>query len=107
MVMDATAELLFHQPCDYDGGLAAAGLVNETMVAESLRRPFFRAGPPKTAGREEFGREFARKFIQKLGAGRRESKKHDALATATALTVRSIAGAIERFVLPVGGFSEL
>jgi anhydro-N-acetylmuramic acid kinase len=42
-----------------------------------------------------------------LGTGTRAIEKRDVVATATALTARCIAQAIERFVFPKGKFSEL
>ena len=52
--------------------------------------------PPRTAGREEFGREYAAKF---LASCRRQSKRpEDAVATATALTAETIAGSYKKFV---------
>lgn len=103
MVIDALAERLFGQGYDRNGAIAASGQVDEEVASHYLRKPFFRARPPKTAGREEFGREFAREFISRFSAKR----KRDAVATATALTVRSIAQAIERFAFSRGKFSEL
>ena len=55
--------------------------------------------PPKTAGREEFGREFVREFLRLCWRAR----KQDAVATATALTARSIADAVRRFVISQRG----
>jgi anhydro-N-acetylmuramic acid kinase len=69
--------------------------VLEPVLARVLRRPFFRAKPPKTAGREEFGREFVREFLRLSG----RSRKQDVVATATALTAHSIGDAIGRFVV--------
>jgi anhydro-N-acetylmuramic acid kinase len=103
MVIDALAERLFGQACDHNGAIAASGQVNEKVASNFLRESFFRARPPKTAGREEFGREFARELITRFSARR----KRDAVATATALTVLSIARAIERFVLSRDKFSEI
>jgi len=94
MVIDAVAQELFGSPFDRDGKIAASGEVVEPILARLLRQPFFKSKPPKTAGREEFGREFVAQF---LGLCRRE-RKQDAVATATALTARSIADAIEHFV---------
>jgi anhydro-N-acetylmuramic acid kinase len=95
MVIDAVTERLFHQPFDRDGGIAASGRVHENMVARILRQPFFRKAPPKTAGREEFGREFVQKFLRLCG----RIPKQDVVATATALTALSIRAAIRDFVL--------
>ena len=95
MVMDAVAEKLFGRPFDRGGKIAASGVVLDSMISKILRQDFFRAQPPKTAGREEFGREFLREFLQTCGRAR----KQDAVATATALTAKSIADAVRRFVI--------
>jgi anhydro-N-acetylmuramic acid kinase len=95
MVIDAVTQKLYGRPFDLGGKIAASGEVNETVVARILRRAYFRKKPPKTAGREEFGQEFAREFLQDC----RRSPKQDIVTTATALTARSIAEAVERFVI--------
>src|SRR6266852_4113356 len=96
MVMDAVMEELFGKRYDRDGKVAASGRVLDGVVEQLVRAPFFRQKPPRTAGREEFGREYVGRFLQICrGAG-----KADVVATATALTARSIADAVHRFVLP-------
>lgn len=95
MVIDAATERLFHKPYDRDGRIAASGAVLPRVLAEFLGHPFFRRPPPKTAGREQFGREFAREFIRRCG----RADRRDIVATATALTASSIADGIRRFVL--------
>jgi anhydro-N-acetylmuramic acid kinase len=94
MVIDAVTEALFGRKFDHAGKIAASGMVLEPLLGQILRRKFFRAKPPKTAGREEFGREFVRDFLRQ-GAGLR---KEDVVATATALTARSIGDAVRQFV---------
>lgn len=95
MVMDAIAERLFRKPYDRNGRIAAQGNILQPVLAAILRKPFFRRRPPKTAGREEFGREFATEFIQCCGRARRP----DIMATATALTAESIRHAVQHFIL--------
>src|SRR5216684_81271 len=95
MVIDAVTEKLFGKPFDHRGKIAASGNVLEPIVGKLLKREFFRRKPPKTAGREEFGREFVREFLRSCGRAR----KQDVVATATALTAAPIADAIQRFVL--------
>ncbi|MGP0020965.1 MAG: anhydro-N-acetylmuramic acid kinase [Candidatus Sulfotelmatobacter sp.] len=99
MVIDAVTETLFGRAFDRGGKIAASGKVLESLVAQMLRRKFFRAKPPKTAGREEFGREFVREFLRECGT----ALKPDIVATATALTARSIAEAVRRFVTDKSG----
>ena len=98
MVIDAVTERLFHKPYDRDGRIAASGHVLENVIAGIMRERFFRRRPPKTAGREEFGREFAQEFIRRCG----RADKADVVATATALTARAISDAVRDFVLARG-----
>ncbi|HZQ19627.1 MAG TPA: anhydro-N-acetylmuramic acid kinase [Terriglobales bacterium] len=129
MVIDALAEELFGQECDLDGQIAASGRVLDDVVLRFLKQdPFFSQKPPRTAGREEFGREFAREFLhaaRPLGVSWREStraphygsgaataeapavEKRDVIATATALTVRTIGDAVRRYVPKKGNFKEI
>jgi anhydro-N-acetylmuramic acid kinase len=99
MVIDAVTEELFGRAFDRDGKIAAAGMVLEPVLKQILKRKFFRAKPPKTTGREEFGREFVRDFLCQCVGFRKE----DVVATATALTARSIGDAVQRFVIPKPG----
>jgi anhydro-N-acetylmuramic acid kinase len=96
MVIDAVMEELFRCRYDRDGKVAGSGRVLDEVIAQLLHAPFFRQKPPRTAGREEFGREYVGRFLQICHG----ASKADVVATATALTARSIAGAIKRFVLP-------
>ena len=95
MVIDAVTETLFGQPFDRGGKIAASGTVLEEVVRKTLQRAFFKKRPPKTAGREEFGREFVRDFLRRCG----RCRKQDVVATATALTATSITDAVLRFVI--------
>ena len=94
MVIDAVTERLFGKPYDRGGKIAASGRVREDVIRHFMRAPFFQRKPPKTAGREEFGREFVREFLRRCGS----AAKQDCVATATALTVNSIVDAVRRFV---------
>ncbi len=107
MVIDAAMEVLYGKAYDRDGNIAGTGREIEPVIAQILRRRFFQAHPPKTAGREEFGREFVNEFLRSCG----RAPKQDVIATATALTARSIAQAVRSFVVKsertAGNFREL
>jgi anhydro-N-acetylmuramic acid kinase len=96
MVIDAVVQELFGRAYDRDGKIAASGRANKAVIDKLLTAPLFRQPPPRTAGREEFGREYARQFLRACGA---TARKEDVVATATTLTARSIADAIQRFVM--------
>lgn len=100
MVIDAVVELLTDgaRTYDEDGQIAARGTVDDGLVDSFLDDPYFAASPPKTTGRERFGHDYAREFV---AAGRKHGADDaDLVASATALTARSIADAYERFADP-------
>jgi anhydro-N-acetylmuramic acid kinase len=99
MVIDQLMQNLFDKSYDRNGGVAREGKILQPLLEELLRNPYFRRIPPKTAGREEFGREYVKLFLTRRGRASRPSKA-DLVATATALTAKSIARAIKNFVLP-------
>jgi anhydro-N-acetylmuramic acid kinase len=111
MVIDALTEQLFGEPCDRDGKIAASGRVLEDTARRFVGESYFRQKPPKTAGREEFGREFAREFLHACnmwGKGHDTPvEKKDVIATATAFTALSIRDALRLYVVKRGKFSEL
>lgn len=86
---------------DEDGKLAAQGTVDEALLAELLLHPFFALEPPRSTGREAFGRPFVERLIE---AVRPEGDRDwlDLIATLTELTARSTADAYRRWVLPRG-----
>src|SRR5215469_15672407 len=102
MVIDQLMQLLFDQPYDNEGNVAATGHILDAILEETLQKPFFCRKPPKTTGREEFGHEFVQDFLRRCG----EAAKADIITTATALTGISIADAIKDFVLPTGKYQE-
>jgi anhydro-N-acetylmuramic acid kinase len=95
MVMDALAQQLFQKPYDRNGRIAAQGIVLQPVLGRALRNPYFQLKPPRTAGREQFGREYAVKFY--ADCIRHSARSEDAMATATALTAESIAQSYQRF----------
>jgi len=99
MVMDALAQKLFGKKFDRNGEIAAGGEVLANVLAAELRNKYFAARPPRTAGREQFGRDYADRFHS--ACKRASHKPEDALATATALTAASIAQSYKKFVAPL------
>jgi anhydro-N-acetylmuramic acid kinase len=95
MVIDALAQQFFNRPFDRDGAIAAEGTVLSPVLARALRNPYLELKPPRTAGREQFGREYATKFL--ADCLRHTTRPQDAMATATALTAETISQSYKRF----------
>jgi anhydro-N-acetylmuramic acid kinase len=83
---------------DVDGKLASAGAPVDSVVGELLGAPYFSAPPPKSTGRELFNAAYVQDLITKTRAAKKGATTADIVATATALTARSIAEAYRRFL---------
>lgn len=94
MVVDQLVELHTggRRRFDEGGRLAASGRVHPGLLDELLKDPFFRKKPPKTAGREQYGRE----FVERLRAT--GLPMLDLIATATAFTAAAVAAGVRRWV---------
>jgi anhydro-N-acetylmuramic acid kinase len=97
-VLDALAHLLTGERLDRDGALARSGAYIESVVATLLQDEFFRREPPRSTGRERFGTAYAVALHEACRRARPDCSAADVLATATELSVRSIADAYARFV---------
>ncbi len=98
MVVDALMHLAFAKPFDPQGRTAATGRILPKVLAQLLRHPYFRAAPPKSCGREQFGTAYAerlRTLCQKAGG-----TDADALATATELTAATLLHAFTTVCAP-------
>ncbi len=91
-------------PFDRDGERARRGEAIAPALGALLADAYFDQPPPKSTGRERFGAAFADRLLGLVtDAG---GSPNDAVATATALTVETIAHAIERWT-PATGTDEL
>jgi len=79
------------QNFDKDGKMAARGKINQKILSQMLAEPYFKLKPPKSTGRELFGKAYADAFYKKLPS-------EDIIATATAFTAVSIAEAYRKFL---------
>jgi len=93
---------------DEDGRMAAAGRVDEELLADWLAHPFFALPAPRSTGRELFGPAEARAAVEQASAA--GLRPEDAVATLTALTAYSIAesygracGPVDELILSGGG----
>lgn len=74
------------QGVDRNGKLAAQGRVDEAVLTELLRHPYFRRRPPKSCGREQFGAA----FVDEIRRRHPEVGGADLMATLVELTARTV-----------------
>jgi anhydro-N-acetylmuramic acid kinase len=93
MIVDQLVERMTSgkQRFDRNGAIAQHGHIQKPLLNTLLRDPYFAAAPPKSAGREQYGREFVDR-LERTGLA-----PEDLIATATAFTAASIAAAVTRF----------
>jgi anhydro-N-acetylmuramic acid kinase len=96
MVIDQLMQQLFGKRFDRGGKTAARGTPIKAVVSSRLREAFFAARPPKTAGREQFGSDYAARFLD--ACRKAGGSAEDAISSATALTAESVALAYSSFL---------
>lgn len=96
MLIDGAMAHFFRKPYDEDGRIAASGQVNPVLLAKLMAHPYLSQPPPKTTGRELFGKAFLTEVLTTSGA----ILPPDLIATLTHYTAKTIADAYQRFVLP-------
>jgi anhydro-N-acetylmuramic acid kinase len=101
--IDAAVELATSgtERYDTDGHWARQGRVHPDLLGTLLEEPFFRRPPPKSTGREVFGRPYVEALTHRLRPDDRQAWA-DLIATLTALTAHTIGDAVRRWVLPMG-----
>jgi anhydro-N-acetylmuramic acid kinase len=107
MIIDAVVERITKGRQAYDQGarLASKGEVIHPLLEKMLREPYLHQRPPKTAGREQFGRAYVESLFDRARAHR--TKPEDLVRTATIFTALSIVDAFRRFILPQTQAQEL
>jgi anhydro-N-acetylmuramic acid kinase len=74
---------------DHDGVLSRGGKVVESVVDSVFAHPFFQKSPPRSTGREDFGREYAKRLLERFEG----VPDRDLLTSVIAVTARAIARA--------------
>jgi anhydro-N-acetylmuramic acid kinase len=102
-LIDAAVELCSAgaQTFDRDGYIAERARVDTALLERLMEERYLAMEPPKSTGREEFGRP----FVERLAAGYAPDDEEawgSLVATLTEFTARSIADAYERWIIPRG-----
>jgi len=96
MIVDNLTRKIYKKNFDKGGKIALSGKVNSGLLNRLKENEYFRKGPPKSCGRENFGEEFVSKILN-WGVKLKLNPK-DMIATASELSVWAILNAYEKFV---------
>jgi anhydro-N-acetylmuramic acid kinase len=90
---------------DANARFASQGRSIPALLDELMHDPYLKLPPPKSTGREYYGRAYVQEL---LALGRRHrAKPNDLIRAATIFTSLSIADALNRFVLPKAKIHQL
>jgi anhydro-N-acetylmuramic acid kinase len=107
MIVDALVERTTRGRAEFDrdARMALSGRTIPELLVRLMREPYLRKKPPKSAGREQFGQEYAQRLLAwgKL----HHAGPADLVRTSTVFTSLSIADAFRRFILPRTHVEEL
>lgn len=107
MIVDALVESITLGRSSYDRNarVALTGRTIPKLLVRMMREPYLRKQPPKTAGREQFGRRYSDVLL--AWKRKHHAAPEDVVRTATVFTALSIADAFRRFILPRVRVDEL
>lgn len=95
IMIDYCTNKFFGMPYDKDGKIAASGKVSQSWLECLLQDEYYFKEPPKTTGREYFSPVYIENALRFA-----PENPEDIIATATALTAKTIASSYERFIYP-------
>ncbi len=93
MAIDEAMRVLFKKPFDSGGRVAFKGNISKSIVNQIMKMRFFGSPPPKSAGREDFGRKFVGRMISQSS----RLSKYNIIASISEITARGIADFILKF----------
>ncbi|WP_088233303.1 anhydro-N-acetylmuramic acid kinase AnmK [Bacillus cereus] len=96
MVIDEVCQRLFQLPYDQNGEIAKQGVIVDEILTYCMNHPFLKMNPPKSTGREQFGKEFVSELLKRF----ENYSKESILTTVTMFTANSIVHHYKEFILP-------
>jgi anhydro-N-acetylmuramic acid kinase len=95
MMIDEAMRMLYQKPYDKDGDIARSGQCIKALYDEIIKDTYFKLIPPKSTGREKFGKRQTYTWIKPY----LNHPKEDIIHTLTAITIDSIVDAYQTFIL--------
>lgn len=94
MMIDEAMQHFFNKDYDANGEIAAKGNIVKSLQCELRNHPYLDKKLPKTTGREEFGKEFTLKLLERY----QSEKAEDIICTLTDFCAYTIAYAYKKYL---------
>ncbi|MBX7150314.1 anhydro-N-acetylmuramic acid kinase, partial [bacterium] len=93
MLIDYAVQEFFNEPFDDNGNIARSGKIHEGIASAILQHEYFNIKPPKSTGREMFGKKFSEEIFKDFI----DIAPADKVATLAEATARSIFDQVKKF----------
>jgi len=104
MMIDYLAQKFFNYEYDKDGKISFSGKINEELLNSLIKKDkYIELAPPKSTGREYYGKEFLSSLIKKF----KLIKHEDWLATVSEFTAYAVYRNYEKFIFNETVIDEL
>ena len=103
MIIDDLMQRFFDKPFDNNGLIASHGRIIPALLRQMMNHPYFQQKPPKSTGREMFGKLFINKLLQH----HHKAHPRDLITTVTEFTALSIYQSSLRFIRRTSPLNEL
>ncbi|MFE4893744.1 anhydro-N-acetylmuramic acid kinase AnmK [Peribacillus butanolivorans] len=103
MIIDEVCRQLFNLRYDEGGKIAKQGLINKELLSYCFSHPYIMSPPPKSTGRELFGRQYVVKLLKMFES----LPSQDILATVTMFTAKSIVENYRAYIFPKTKIEEV
>jgi anhydro-N-acetylmuramic acid kinase len=94
MIIDSLMMKFFNKQYDKDGKTATSGKILPKLLSWLMKHPYLKLDPPKSTGREMFGKDFAEKIVDRS----KDCSRKDIITTVTEFTTLSILESCRKFV---------
>lgn len=94
MLIDALTQKFYHKPFDRGGKLGLKGNIIPDLLVWMMSHPYFKQKPPKSTGRELYGKHYVLEILKHA----KNFPREDVLATVTELTAFSVFDQYNRFI---------
>ncbi|MGM0437376.1 MAG: anhydro-N-acetylmuramic acid kinase [Bacillota bacterium] len=98
MIIDNAVDILTNGKMDFDkdGKMAEKGKASKKLLNEMMNHPFILRKPPKSTGRADFGRKYAKEIVNK---GKKSNlSNYDIIATITSFTAMAIVDSYQNYL---------
>ena len=102
-LIDECSNKFWNNYCDYNSQYSSKGKVNEDILTYLMKDSFISKPPPKSTGREDFGKD----YIDKITKAFSTFSKFDIIRTLVKFTSKSIKMNLDQFVLKNNNIDRL